>query len=312
MNQLNQIKPDLSRINWIYLLAFVAAGTLFGFLVGYLLSIIFFGPDTVRELSFVLPKDSEKIAALKLMQCFNHAGMFLLPSLFWLILIRGKYFYRDLNNLTTNGYKIIWITLISILISYTTLPLISFMYSWNQEFIEEILSGRFQDWLLGLESNSDRLLVAFSTDTSFGGFVVNLIMMAFLPAIGEELLFRGIIQRELTNSIHKPYLAIVLTSLLFSTVHFEFAGFIPRFLLSFILGFLFMKSGSLAFPILTHFLNNASVVVASYINQTPIGGDPIKSTSYGESLSLLILSVVVSILLLGLLGLITGKRKDWV
>jgi Na+/H+-dicarboxylate symporter len=113
--------------------------------------------------SFVLPKDSEKIAALKLMQCFNHAGMFLLPSLFWLILIRGKYFYRDLNNLTTNGYKIIWITLISILISYTTLPMISFMYSWNQEFIEEIISGRFQDWLLGLESNSDRLLVAFST-----------------------------------------------------------------------------------------------------------------------------------------------------
>ena len=307
MNQSVLFHSSPMRLSWFYLIAFIAAGTVFGFLVGYLISLLIYGSDVVRELGNVLPRDDEKIAALKLMQCFNHAGMFLLPSLIWLVVLKGKYFYRDLNFFRVSRNKIWLVLLVSILISYSTLPVISSIYSWNQEIVKKMVSGSFQEWLMGLESNSERLLTAFTSETSIGGFIVNIVMMALLPAIGEELLFRGVIQREITKRTRKPYFALVLTSILFSTVHFEFAGFFPRFLLSMILGYLFLKSGSIIFPILTHFLNNVSVVIASFFSGTPIGSDPVKSTAYGESMGLVILSVGVSSLLLFLVDKLVEK-----
>ncbi len=309
MNQPLSLNSVSHRQFWVFLLAFIAVGTVFGFLIGYLLSLVIYGSNIVRDLGHVLPGDDEKIAALKLMQCLNHAGMFLFPSLLWMILSRGRYFSKNLSVFSVSKHRVMIMFLVSVMISYSTLPLISFIYDWNREILEKMVSGSFQEWLMGLESNSERLLTAFTTDTSTGGFIVNIIMMAVLPAVGEEFLFRGVIQNEITERTKKPYMALVLTSLIFSTVHFEFAGFLPRFLLSMILGYLFLKSGSLVFPILTHFLNNVSVVVASYFSGSPIGSDSVKEAAYGDSAILVILSVGLSALLLFMVGKFVEKEK---
>jgi len=95
----------------------------------------------------------------------------------------------------------------------------------------------------------------------------NLLTIAVLPAIGEELLFRGIIQTNLEKGFKKPHLAIWLTALIFSFIHFQFQGFIPRVLLGALLGYLFLWSRNLWVPIIAHLIYNASQIFLQYAHQ---------------------------------------------
>ena len=92
--------------------------------------------------------------------------------------------------------------------------------------------------------------------------------MAILPAIGEELLFRGVFQRLLTEWTRNIHWGIILAALLFSFFHFEFYGFLPRFLLGVFFGYLFVWTSSIWVPILAHFTNNFIIVVYSFYQAT--------------------------------------------
>jgi membrane protease YdiL (CAAX protease family) len=90
-------------------------------------------------------------------------------------------------------------------------------------------------------------------------------MIAFLPSIGEELLFRGVIQRIFTNWTRNYHWGIWISALLFSALHMQFYGFIPRMFLGVLFGYLLVWSGSMWLPIIAHFINNAVAVVAMYL-----------------------------------------------
>ncbi len=96
-----------------------------------------------------------------------------------------------------------------------------------------------------------------------------LLVIALAPAVGEELLFRGIVQTQIQRLQRSPHLAVWATALLFSAIHFQFAGFLPRMLLGAVLGYLFLWTGSLWTSIAAHFTVNASQVLAQYF----IGAD---------------------------------------
>jgi hypothetical protein len=90
-------------------------------------------------------------------------------------------------------------------------------------------------------------------------------MIAFLPAIGEELLFRGVIQRIFTSWTRNQHWGIWISAILFSALHMQFYGFIPRVFLGVLFGYLLVWSGSIWLPIIAHFINNAVAVVAMYL-----------------------------------------------
>ena len=85
-----------------------------------------------------------------------------------------------------------------------------------------------------------------------------------MPAIGEELIFRGYLQQKLAKRFGDMNASIFLTAFLFSLIHFHFDGLIPRFVLGILLGYLFYWGRSLWLPILAHFVNNAQGVVLSH------------------------------------------------
>jgi len=99
-----------------------------------------------------------------------------------------------------------------------------------------------------------------------GEFLLNLLVIAVLPAIGEELLFRGIVQQQLQRALRRPAVAIWLTAIIFSAIHMQFAGFIPRLILGATLGYLFFWTKNLWMPILAHFATNAVQVIAQYVS----------------------------------------------
>ncbi|MEE4285067.1 MAG: CPBP family glutamic-type intramembrane protease, partial [Mariniphaga sp.] len=156
------------------------------------------------------------------------------------------------------------IFLVAILV-FISLPLINFIGEWNMcmEF-PEFLAG-LERWMKNAEENAAELTEAFLNVETTGGLLFNLFMIAFLPAIGEELLFRGVIQRIFTNWTRNHHWGIWISAILFSALHIQFYGFVPRMLLGVLFGYLLVWSGSMWLPIVAHFFNNGFAVVAMYL-----------------------------------------------
>tara|TARA_B110000238_G_scaffold161501_1_gene175544 strand:- start:206 stop:1078 length:873 start_codon:yes stop_codon:yes gene_type:complete len=193
-------------------------------------------------------KQSE-IDAVKFIQMFSSIGLFITPTLLYAYLCDF-----DLKlKLNFNRQTLILSIAIMLLIS----PFIAFIYEWN-------LSFNIPNWMLVFDNNAEKITKHFLKMNTTGDLFFNLLVMAIIPALGEELLFRGYLQQKICHWLDKPHFAIIITAILFSAIHMQFQGFLPRFVLGIVLGYLFYWSGSLWLPIIAHFLNNAIAVTFAY------------------------------------------------
>jgi len=126
--------------------------------------------------------------------------------------------------------------------------------------------ARLEEWMVSAEEQASRLTKLLLSGNSPTDLFWNMLVIAVIPAIGEELLFRGIIQRQFAELAGNKHFGIVLTAFLFSALHMQFFGFFPRFVLGLVLGYLFQWSGNLWMPILAHFFNNALTVFLTWIS----------------------------------------------
>lgn len=126
----------------------------------------------------------------------------------------------------------------------------------------------FPDWKAEFErlekAYAEQVAVMINLKT-VGGYLFSLFLMAVLPAVGEEMLFRGGLQNFLSKATNNPWLAILIVSVLFSLIHFSFFGFLPRLFLGIVLGAIFYLTNNLWLSVFAHFLNNAFAVTAMYV-----------------------------------------------
>jgi uncharacterized protein len=115
-----------------------------------------------------------------------------------------------------------------------------------------------------MEADYNKQVEAIIGLNNVGEYILALIIMAFLPALCEETLFRGGLQNFLTRSTRRPWLSIIIVSILFSLAHFSFYGFLSRLFLGMILGLIYQYSGKIWLNILGHFFNNAFAITALY------------------------------------------------
>jgi uncharacterized protein len=100
-------------------------------------------------------------------------------------------------------------------------------------------------------------------------YIISIVVIALVPAVVEEVLFRGGIQNLLSRWFKMPIIAIVITSLIFSAVHGSYLGFLSRFALGFVLGWMYYRTGNIWINIIAHFFNNAAAVTQLYILSKP-------------------------------------------
>jgi membrane protease YdiL (CAAX protease family) len=205
--------------------------------------------------------------AIKVIQLITTIIGFLLPAIFTAYLLN-----RKPMSLLGFTQKINWKQVgIVCAIMITALFVSAFLSYVNQRLpISEALKLKFDK----MEDDYNQQVEAIIGLNSFGEYVLALILMAFLPALCEEALFRGGLQNFLTRSTKKPWLSIIIVSILFSAAHFSFYGFLPRIFLGVILGLLYQFSGRLWLNIIAHFLNNALAVTLIYFLKTQ--GKPLK------------------------------------
>jgi uncharacterized protein len=130
------------------------------------------------------------------------------------------------------------------------------------------------EWMTAMENDTAKQLEALLKVNNPLDIFINVLIIAVLPAICEELCFRGALQRILIHCFKNPWAGIIVTSILFSALHMQFQGFLPRMFLGVVLGALYWYSGSLWTSILAHFVNNGVQVVAvsfapQYVNENP-------------------------------------------
>ena len=186
---------------------------------------------------------------MKFIQLFSCLGLFILPPFFYGYLSAENIF----SNHKISRQVIILVVAIMILIN----PFVSFTFFLNQ-------SIDIPKWLMFYDQNIYAITKAFLVMNSSVDLIVNLLVLAILPAIGEELVFRGFLQKKIISFSKKPYLSIFFTALLFSVVHMQFEGVLPRFILGSVLGLMFYFSSNIWIPIIAHFINNALIVILSY------------------------------------------------
>lgn len=117
------------------------------------------------------------------------------------------------------------------------------------------------DWINTKEQEALTITEVMLQISNWPQLLITIFVIAILPAIGEEWLFRGLIQRELSNAFRNVHVAIFATAIIFSAIHVQFLTFLPRFVLGLILGYLMVYSKNIWMPITAHFVNNFSAVV---------------------------------------------------
>ena len=194
-----------------------------------------------------------------------------------------------------------WLSLLGIVIVYIVgMPFLNQIIYWNANIsLPESLSN-FESYAKAMEQQGQDITAALLDTTSFGGMITGILIIGIMTGIGEELVFRGMIQRAFGIIIERKWVSIWLTAIIFSLVHFQFYGFVPRLLLSAFYGYLLVWTKNLWVPIIAHSINNSIVVVTGWIDKcnyvSNINLETIGVFDHGISIS-----VIISFLLLVLL-----------
>jgi len=257
-NSLSGLHP-YSKI--IFSLFIVLACFLAIFLIALLIAMPVFN-ISVSELSNYMSdyKNPDNVVFLKYLQTVQSVGLFIVPAF-----IIG--YFMNQNTYVFLGFNVKISTqraMAAVIIMLVALPLVNYLGLINSTMqLPEWLSG-FEQWMKEKEAGAQELTRAFLVMENQGQLIFNIFMIGLLPAIGEELIFRGIFQRIFTDWTKNIHWGIFIAAFLFSTMHFQFYGFLPRLLLGMLFGYLFYWSRSIWIPMLVHFVNNTTAVFAYY------------------------------------------------
>ncbi|WP_299705973.1 CPBP family intramembrane glutamic endopeptidase [uncultured Pontibacter sp.] len=172
------------------------------------------------------------------------------------------------------------------------MPANSLVINWNAKLdLPDFMSG-FEEWARAKEDELAELTKIIANFGSLPRLFAGLLVIAVIPAIGEELVFRGILQRQVHRWSGNAHVAVWVAAIIFSTIHVQFFGFVPRMLLGALFGYLYLWSGNIWVPIVAHFFNNGFTVFLLYLQQTGAIDYNIESTEAMPILTILISAVL--------------------
>ena len=248
-NRLSHISP-WAKI--VLLLGLMASGTLAVLSILSTLNVLFFDfpLDVVKHLS---PTSSlRSIQAAKIIQITTQIGLFVLPTFAFAYLTSSKLSLGigwEYHTKMTGFFVAIGATILAI-------PFINILAEWNTALHLPDFMEPLERWMRQTQSSNDEMLKILAPMRNPYDIGINVLMMAILPAIGEELLFRGVLQRQFQTIFRNPHVAILVTAIIFSAIHLQFLGFFSRTLLGMLFGYLFYFSKNIWLPIIAHFINN--------------------------------------------------------
>ncbi len=207
---------------------------------------------------------------LRIMQFISTFFLMCLPALLY-----AKYcHHKPMVHLGLSKKPKILPALVVILVMLCCFPLVGYLQDAFKHLpFSKALSLKFDE----AEKNYMKQILAIGRMNNFADYLVSLIMIALLPALFEEMIFRGALQNLCSRATKKPILSIVITAAVFSAIHGSYIGFLPRFVLGFVLGWMFYRTNNLWLSVVGHFVNNAIGITGLYVLH--LKGQPINAAS---------------------------------
>ncbi len=222
--------------------------------------VLVFGLISILLVKFMTDGDYSNLSTIRTAQFIESTFIFILPPLFIALLFNAKPFHWLGMDSKVTAKQILWVIVLMIVV----VPFINLVTSLNQQITLPAGLKSIEDAMKLAEESAATLTNRLLHVHSISALLFNVFLISLVPAIGEELFFRGVIQKMFSEKIN-AVAAIWITAVIFSFFHFQFYGFIPRVLLGALLGYLYFWSGNLWLPVIAHFLNNAFAVVFYYL-----------------------------------------------
>ena len=290
--------PLLKGVLWLGIMALLFVASM----VGYVLYVQLTGLQSVM--------------ALKMAQLVQSLLVFVVPALLavWCWSRRPAEWLR--LRAVGNG----WVYAIVVVLMIVAQPGINMLATWNEGIRLPAFMSEIEQYFQDMEASARELTEMLAAAPTIGALLLNLVVLAAVPAIGEELSFRGVllglIDGDTTlgariSPTRRTHIAVWVVGIIFSLIHFQFYGFIPRMLLGVVLGYLLVWTGSLWVPMVAHFTNNALVVLLYFAEEHfAINSESLESFGTGATSWAGWLSLLLSLLLLWLVRNAAQKRSS--
>jgi len=292
MNFIHKEREEMSAyLQLLIILCYAIAGIAFGTILSFIVIILFFGSSAMGNITDFVGNPNY-VTVLKISQALTTGFLFILPPL-WLARtekIKIKDFY---------GFKRpkAFIFLLVFLIMLCSMPLMEFVGLANQKMTLPDFLKPIENWMRNAENEAAKMTELLLKTKNGFDFLINMVVIALLPAIGEELMFRGGVQRAFTRMFKNPHVAIWISAFIFSAIHVQFFGFFPRMFLGAAFGYIYLWTGSLWYAMFAHFLNNAyAISLAWYLQKQHIPLSEADNSSYFPWYASII-SLILSVLL---------------
>lgn len=215
-------------------------------------------------------------SALLVVQFFTQVVVFILPAYIYLKVQKKPIIETlDLDKKSSLRSFIYGVGLLLL-----SLPVVDLLNKVNQNMVLPQSWATLEVFLKTMENQALLMTETMLNTTSMFGLFNVIVVMALMPALSEEILFRAIIQKAFCRALKNPHIAIIVTSIIFSAIHFQFYGFLPRFFIGLILGYTYFYTRNLWIPIMIHFLNNSTSVILYFLwNRGLINVNPLTDTS---------------------------------
>jgi len=275
---------------FIFTLFVMVVSAVIFFILSIIMAIPFMGiTEILKSLTPSGMNSDEALNFVKYLQVVQSIAIFIIPPFILAYLFKGQISeYLMINrgpSISTYLFAAFTILLL--------IPLINFLGEINSHLqLPDFLIG-LEEWIRNKEEEAKIMTEKFLKAEGIPGLLFNIFMVAMLPAIGEELLFRGVVQRIFTNWTKNYHWGIWIAAILFSAIHLQFYGFLPRMLLGAMFGYFLVWTGSIWVSMLAHFVNNVMGVIAFYLMDKHIISRDVEQWGTGsEQIPLLLFNLV--------------------
>jgi len=244
-------KDSSGFVQFILLIGIVILGFVAGSVVSAFLILLKsgFNPEISYE---ILANIADYPAYMREIQFLSQLGMFVFPALLAAYLFSENYKEYLYLNTPFNGSTVFWTILSMIFI----LPFLNLTTQLNQQMVlPDFLKG-VEEFMKSREEATNQLIESMLRAENIRAVIFNILIFAVFAAIGEEFIFRGVLQRIFGQVIRNKHIIIWSVAFIFSCIHFQFYGFLPRLLLGAYFGYLLDFTKNIWIPILAHFTNN--------------------------------------------------------
>lgn len=235
-------------------------------LVGFAMIYIFWYLIGIIMLVILTLSIKNEVMAMKCGQLAGSICIFIITPITYQL-----FFSNDIKNDIGLGKISDWrIPILGIVAMYASLPFINQLTIWNESISLPAALEGVEEWMKMMENDAKETTEQMLSADNLGGLLFNILNIAIVPAIGEELTFRGVLQNIIVRHSRNAHIGVIVAAALFSAIHMQFYGFFPRMLLGIIMGYFYYYSRNIWVPILMHCVNNGTVTVLKYLNNKNI------------------------------------------